>query len=273
MPSKGRWNACARDARACSRSNHTLMLGWSPQVFTDPERVDDRQREPAQCRASSSWRIRTRWRWRMRSASGSRSGEGRASSAAAGVPSTRTTSRSPARIRRNPSSSCRPKATTPIPMSSRPCWRSPTIRTAAPNALSHRHPDPQGRRISASSGSSASVTTCRPCSPSEIIARVVAQTSRQSGLSVVYTELMNFGGDEIYFKNETALAGKTFGEALLAVRRLLRAGSPQGGRGRSSSAHAWTCRSQAATRSLPSPRTTTRSTSRTLRLRSAQAPT
>jgi len=27
--------------------------------------------------------------------------------------------------------------------------------------------------------------------------------------------LMNFGGDEIYFKHEPALAGKTFGEALL----------------------------------------------------------
>jgi voltage-gated potassium channel Kch len=50
----------------------------------------------------------------------------------------------------------------------------------------------------------------------DLIARVVAQTSRQSGLSVVYTELMNFGGDEIYFKTEPALAGKTFGEALLA---------------------------------------------------------
>ena len=49
----------------------------------------------------------------------------------------------------------------------------------------------------------------------DLIARVVAQTSRQSGLSVVYTELMNFGGDEIYFKSEPALAGKTFGEALL----------------------------------------------------------
>lgn len=49
----------------------------------------------------------------------------------------------------------------------------------------------------------------------EIIARIVAQTSRQSGLSVVYTELMNFDGDEIYFKNETELAGKTFGDALL----------------------------------------------------------
>ncbi|HEU4744104.1 MAG TPA: NAD-binding protein, partial [Anaerolineales bacterium] len=50
----------------------------------------------------------------------------------------------------------------------------------------------------------------------DLIARIVAQTSRQSGLSVVYTELMNFGGDEIYFKSEPALAGKTFGQALLA---------------------------------------------------------
>jgi ion channel POLLUX/CASTOR len=50
----------------------------------------------------------------------------------------------------------------------------------------------------------------------DLIARVVAQTSRQSGLSVVYTELMNFGGDEIYFRLEPALVGKTFGEALLA---------------------------------------------------------
>jgi len=50
----------------------------------------------------------------------------------------------------------------------------------------------------------------------DLIARVVAQTSRQSGLSVVYTELMNFGGDEIYFKQEPILIGKTFGEALLA---------------------------------------------------------
>ena len=50
----------------------------------------------------------------------------------------------------------------------------------------------------------------------DLIARIVAQTSRQSGLSVVYNELMNFGGDEIYFKQEPSLSGKTFGEALLA---------------------------------------------------------
>jgi len=56
----------------------------------------------------------------------------------------------------------------------------------------------------------------QPILTNDLIARVVAQTSRQSGLSVVYTELMNFGGDEIYFKNEPSLAGKTYGEALLA---------------------------------------------------------
>jgi voltage-gated potassium channel Kch len=50
----------------------------------------------------------------------------------------------------------------------------------------------------------------------DLIARVTAQTSRQSGLSVVYTELLNFGGDEIYFQAAGTLAGKTFGEALLA---------------------------------------------------------
>ncbi len=50
----------------------------------------------------------------------------------------------------------------------------------------------------------------------DLIARLMAQTSRQSGLSVAYTELLNFGGDEIYFKAEPELMGKTFGEALMA---------------------------------------------------------
>jgi voltage-gated potassium channel Kch len=55
-----------------------------------------------------------------------------------------------------------------------------------------------------------------PILTNDLIARVVAQTSRQSGLSVVYTELMNFGGDEIYFADASVLAGRTYGDALLA---------------------------------------------------------
>lgn len=56
----------------------------------------------------------------------------------------------------------------------------------------------------------------QPILTNDLIARVVAQTSRQSGLSLVYTELMDFGGDEIYFKQEPMLSGKTFGDALHA---------------------------------------------------------
>ncbi len=49
-----------------------------------------------------------------------------------------------------------------------------------------------------------------------LIARIMAQTCRYSGLSVVYTDLMDFAGDEIYFQAEPGLVGKTFGQALLA---------------------------------------------------------
>lgn len=44
----------------------------------------------------------------------------------------------------------------------------------------------------------------------ELIARVTAQTCRQSGLSVVYTELLDFDGAEIYIKPEPTLAGRTY---------------------------------------------------------------
>ncbi len=50
----------------------------------------------------------------------------------------------------------------------------------------------------------------------DLVARIIVQTCRQSGLSVVYTELLDFGGDEIYFQREPALAGRSFGESLLA---------------------------------------------------------
>lgn len=49
-----------------------------------------------------------------------------------------------------------------------------------------------------------------------LISRIIAQTCRQSGLSIIYTELLDFSGDEIYFKSEAALTGKTFAESLLA---------------------------------------------------------
>lgn len=50
----------------------------------------------------------------------------------------------------------------------------------------------------------------------DIIARIMAQTSRQSGLSVVYSDLLDFAGDEIYLEEEPALVGKTYREALFS---------------------------------------------------------
>jgi hypothetical protein len=48
----------------------------------------------------------------------------------------------------------------------------------------------------------------------DLTARIMVQTCRQSGLSGVYLELMDFDGAEIYFNEEPALVGKTFGESL-----------------------------------------------------------
>ncbi len=50
----------------------------------------------------------------------------------------------------------------------------------------------------------------------DLIARVTAQTCRQSGLSVVYTELLDFDGAEIYFSEEKSLVGKAYGDAIRA---------------------------------------------------------
>jgi len=48
----------------------------------------------------------------------------------------------------------------------------------------------------------------------EFISWMMVQTSRLSGLSVVYTDLLDFGGDEIYFHKEPRLYGKTFSDAM-----------------------------------------------------------
>ena len=50
----------------------------------------------------------------------------------------------------------------------------------------------------------------------EPIARILAQTCHQSGLSEVYNELLDFSGAEIHFKPEPELTGRTFADALLA---------------------------------------------------------
>ncbi|MEO6303008.1 MAG: potassium transporter TrkA, partial [Bacteroidia bacterium] len=51
---------------------------------------------------------------------------------------------------------------------------------------------------------------------SDLISRITAQTCRQSGLSIVYSELLQFEGDEIYFQEEPKLFNKKYKDALLA---------------------------------------------------------
>ena len=58
--------------------------------------------------------------------------------------------------------------------------------------------------------------TIEPLLINDLISRIVVQTCRQSGLSIVYMDLLNFSGDEIYFREEPALYGKTYSQALLA---------------------------------------------------------
>ncbi|MFJ7266486.1 NAD-binding lipoprotein [Streptomyces sp. NPDC099050] len=50
----------------------------------------------------------------------------------------------------------------------------------------------------------------------DIVARLLVQTARQPGLSLVYSELLDFEGDEFYPVAAEDLAGRTFGEALLS---------------------------------------------------------
>ncbi|MFE2329456.1 NAD-binding lipoprotein, partial [Streptomyces sp. NPDC059385] len=49
-----------------------------------------------------------------------------------------------------------------------------------------------------------------------VVARLLVQTARQPGLSLVYQELLDFAGDEFYTAPARELVGRTFGEALLS---------------------------------------------------------
>ena len=47
----------------------------------------------------------------------------------------------------------------------------------------------------------------------DVMSRIMVQTSRQSGLSQIYLDLLDFDGDEIYFTKRPELIGKTYLEA------------------------------------------------------------
>ncbi|MEG1570518.1 MAG: TrkA C-terminal domain-containing protein [Clostridia bacterium] len=64
----------------------------------------------------------------------------------------------------------------------------------------------------------------------KIISRIFAQTCRQAGLSLVYQELFDFEGDEIYMEKAPSLQGKPFSELALYYRKAAVMGLKRGGR-------------------------------------------
>lgn len=63
----------------------------------------------------------------------------------------------------------------------------------------------------------------------DAIARIIANTCRQHGLSQVLTELFNFSGNELYFEDVPELAGKTFKDATLSFSNAVAIGLYSGG--------------------------------------------
>jgi len=70
--------------------------------------------------------------------------------------------------------------------------------------------DPRSERVARMvAGEHAALILATP-----LISRLLVQTGRQSGLSSVYTELLDFAGNEIYVRSEPKLAGSTFRDAV-----------------------------------------------------------
>ncbi len=63
----------------------------------------------------------------------------------------------------------------------------------------------------------------------ETVAKLVVQTSRQSGAAAVYTELFDYSGDEFYFFEDHDVAGSTYAEAQLAFEAASVVGYIDGG--------------------------------------------
>ena len=63
----------------------------------------------------------------------------------------------------------------------------------------------------------------------ETVAKLVVQTSRQSGAAAVYTDLFDYDGDEIYFLESHDLAASTYGDAQLHFEQATVIGLTGGG--------------------------------------------
>ncbi|HXV42408.1 MAG TPA: potassium transporter TrkA, partial [Anaerolineae bacterium] len=194
-------------------ANHTVILGWSPQIFTIiSELVAANANQPRSCIAILAEKDKVEMEDEIQTKVGS---TGR----------TRIVCRTGSPIDLRDLDIINPHSAGSIIIladdASNP--DSHVIKTTL--ALTHnpnRRPEPY--HIVAEVRDPKNVEIVRtiggdevdPLLVSDLISRITVQTCRQSGLSVIYTELLDFGGDEIYFHEEPGLAGKTYEEALLA---------------------------------------------------------
>ena len=158
-----------------------------------------------------------------------------------------------------PARSSSSAATTATPAWSRPCspcvpstasWSGPTSSPSSPS------PTTPARIRAVTDGRVLTVSS------DDVVAEVTAQACLQSGLAAVFTDLLDFDGDEIYFTRVPELAGHTYREALVGLRRRARSsgGSPPAARVELNPAAETRVRPP-ATSSSSSPRTTRRSRS------------
>ncbi|MFC7587251.1 hypothetical protein ACFQYP_28680 [Nonomuraea antimicrobica] len=105
-----------------------------------------------------------------------------------------------------------PKGTTPTPTSSRSCspWPSATAPTPVVAALT------SSRNIAAAR--LAGGPDVHLVDSDDTASRLIVQSSRQSGMSVVCMDLLNFDGGEVYLRTPKKLVGITYGEALHAYQ-------------------------------------------------------
>lgn len=91
--------------------------------------------------------------------------------------------------------------------------RGPAFREASHHVVTSVR-DSASRGVAKLAGGSAVVIDA-----DDISARLIVQAARQSGLSAVYHDLMDFGGDELYVVETPELHGRTFADSLLAYAR------------------------------------------------------
>ena len=209
--------------------DHVLVLGWSQQIFTVLSELIEagagRSRTSIvvladRDRVEMEDAIRERVTIPRRARVVCRSGP---------PPRISPTSRSPTPTRRARSSSWSPRARTPTWTWSSRSWPSPGRRD--------RRPEPY--RIVAEVRERANADIARLVGGDEVhllladdlVARIIAQTCRQSGLSVVYLDLLDFAGDELHVTDLPELVGRTFGEAVAHVTGG-DSGRPRAGRAR-----------------------------------------